>query len=123
MAGKLIKIGAACMVIGLFGYLVLPLAWWSLAHPVGSQFPCNCGEHPVERFAGPGGAPPGYICIAATSRVAQFQGPPLLPNEVRASLCDVGIIFGASFVLAVIGTVALLTGVAARRGRARMPTG
>ena len=119
MANTLIKLGAACVVIGLLGWLVLPLAWWSLAHPQGSQFPCNCGEQPIEVAAGPRGEPPGYMCMVmpSTSQRALYQGPPLLPNEVRAALCDVGIIFGASFVLAAVGVVMLGAGAATRLAR------
>jgi hypothetical protein len=119
MGSKLIKLGAACVVIGLLGYLALPLAWWSLAHPRGAQFPCDCGEQPIEVAAGPNNQPPRHMCLATPEarRIARYQGPSLLPNEIRAGLCDVGIIFGASFVLAAIGAVTLLAGAALRRAR------
>ena len=111
MARLLRKIGGTCLVIGLLGYLVVPAALWYLVRDPNGFYPCACGERPVERFASPAGAPAGYICIdAGRSPILAYQGPPLLPREAQAYLCDFAIAIGGSFILGALGLVMLVAG-------------
>jgi hypothetical protein len=109
---RFVRIGGACLIVGLLGYLVVPAALWYLARNPDDFFPCACGDRAVERFASPSGDLPGYMCIAdpGAGRIVRHLAPLLLPREAGAFLCDFAIVFVGFLVLGAVGFLALLAG-------------